>query len=163
MPRLLPPLMPPWPPSTASDIGRTAAGLVFLGDRLCGVVTAYRTARFANRLVKQNFAIAALYNLIAVPVAVAGPRLAAGCGHCHVIVFAYCDRERHAPAAWYRRSSANTTRWPMNGLMILIPVALFLGALGLGAFIWALRSGSLTISTAPPSAILKDDDDEKDS
>ena len=29
----------------------------------------------------------------------------------------------------------------MNGLLILIPVALFLGGLGLAAFIWSLRSG----------------------
>lgn len=29
----------------------------------------------------------------------------------------------------------------MNALLILIPVALFLGLLGLGAFLWALRSG----------------------
>ena len=29
----------------------------------------------------------------------------------------------------------------MNGLLILIPVALFLGALGLGAFFWSLKSG----------------------
>jgi cbb3-type cytochrome oxidase maturation protein len=28
----------------------------------------------------------------------------------------------------------------MNGLLILIPVALFLGGLGLAAFIWSLRS-----------------------
>jgi cbb3-type cytochrome oxidase maturation protein len=29
----------------------------------------------------------------------------------------------------------------MTGLLILIPCALALGALGLGAFIWSLRSG----------------------
>ncbi|WP_159587969.1 cbb3-type cytochrome oxidase assembly protein CcoS [Chelativorans xinjiangense] len=29
----------------------------------------------------------------------------------------------------------------MTNLAILIPVALFLGALGLGAFLWTLRSG----------------------
>jgi cbb3-type cytochrome oxidase maturation protein len=29
----------------------------------------------------------------------------------------------------------------MNGLMILIPAALFLGAAGLAAFLWALRTG----------------------
>ena len=29
----------------------------------------------------------------------------------------------------------------MNMLIYLIPVALFLGALGLGAFLWSLRSG----------------------
>ena len=29
----------------------------------------------------------------------------------------------------------------MTNLVLLIPVALFLGALGLGAFLWALRSG----------------------
>ena len=29
----------------------------------------------------------------------------------------------------------------MSGLLYLIPIALFLGLLGLGAFLWALRSG----------------------
>jgi cbb3-type cytochrome oxidase maturation protein len=29
----------------------------------------------------------------------------------------------------------------MNTLIFLIPIALFLGALGLGAFLWSLRSG----------------------
>jgi cbb3-type cytochrome oxidase maturation protein len=29
----------------------------------------------------------------------------------------------------------------MTNLVFLIPVALFLGGLGLGAFLWALRSG----------------------
>ena len=29
----------------------------------------------------------------------------------------------------------------MNNLLIIIPVALFLGGLGLGAFLWSLKSG----------------------
>jgi Cu2+-exporting ATPase len=59
-------------PSTAADISGTAADLVFLGGRLGAVVTALDTAVRARRLVSQNFALAALYNLIAVPVAAAG-------------------------------------------------------------------------------------------
>ena len=59
-------------PSSASDIGRTVAGLVFLGERLSSVVIAYKTARAADRLIKQNFALAAIYNIVAVPIAIAG-------------------------------------------------------------------------------------------
>jgi len=40
----------------------------------------------------------------------------------------------------------------MNDFLYLIPVALALGALGLGAFMSALRSGHMKISPAPPSA-----------
>ena len=29
----------------------------------------------------------------------------------------------------------------MSGLLVLLPIALFLGGLGLGAFLWSLRSG----------------------
>lgn len=29
----------------------------------------------------------------------------------------------------------------MNGLFFLIPIALFMGAAGLGAFLWSLKSG----------------------
>ncbi|HHI82651.1 MAG TPA: cadmium-translocating P-type ATPase, partial [Rhizobiales bacterium] len=59
-------------PSSASDIGRTAAGLVFTAPGLDAVTTALKISRAANRHVKQNFALAILYNLIAVPVAIAG-------------------------------------------------------------------------------------------
>ncbi len=48
----------------------------------------------------------------------------------------------------------------MNGLLILIPVALFLGALGLAAFIWALRSGQFDDPDGAAMRILEDDDDE---
>ena len=59
-------------PSTASDIGRTAADLVFTGSSLLAVHDAIEIARKSARLVRENFAMAALYNLIAVPVAAAG-------------------------------------------------------------------------------------------
>ncbi len=59
-------------PSTAADISGTTAGMVFLGSRLKVVADAVVTARRARRLVHQNFGLAAVYNLIAVPVAIAG-------------------------------------------------------------------------------------------
>lgn len=59
-------------PSSASDAGRTAADLVFLGDRLEAVPFAHGVACKARRLVMQNFTLAAGYNLIAVPLAILG-------------------------------------------------------------------------------------------
>lgn len=46
----------------------------------------------------------------------------------------------------------------MTGLLILIPVALFMGALGLGAFIWSLRSGQYDDLEGAAWRILQDDD-----
>jgi Cu2+-exporting ATPase len=59
-------------PAGAADISQTAADLIFQGARLGPVLAAITTARRARRLVEQNFALAALYNTIAVPIAVAG-------------------------------------------------------------------------------------------
>jgi len=59
-------------PASAADVGRNAADLVFLRDSLLAVPQAIEVARAAARLVRQNFAIAVGYNLIAVPVAVLG-------------------------------------------------------------------------------------------
>lgn len=46
----------------------------------------------------------------------------------------------------------------MNVLLILIPVALGLGALGLVAFLWALRSGQFDDLDGAAERILYDDD-----
>ena len=67
-------------PASAADIGRNAADLVFLQTSLLAVPLAVRTARRAATLIRQNFALAIGYNLIAVPIAVLGhltPLLAA--------------------------------------------------------------------------------------
>lgn len=50
----------------------------------------------------------------------------------------------------------------MTGLAYLIPVALFLGLLGLGAFLWALRSGQFEDLDGAAERILYDDDVPED-
>ncbi len=67
-------------PGSASDVGRQAADVVFLGDSLLAMPRAIRAARATMRVVRQNFALAIGYNLLAVPLAMAGlitPLLAA--------------------------------------------------------------------------------------
>ncbi|WP_064697671.1 cation-translocating P-type ATPase [Rhizobium aegyptiacum] len=59
-------------PATASDIGRQAADLVFFNDRLDAVPEAIAIARRSASLIRQNFALAIGYNVLAVPIAIAG-------------------------------------------------------------------------------------------
>jgi len=46
----------------------------------------------------------------------------------------------------------------MSGLLYLIPIALFLGGLGLAAFLWALKSSQFEDLDGAASRILFDDD-----
>jgi cbb3-type cytochrome oxidase maturation protein len=48
----------------------------------------------------------------------------------------------------------------MNLLIFLIPVALGLGLLGLGAFLWSLKTGQYEDPEGAAERILDDDDDE---
>jgi Cu2+-exporting ATPase len=59
-------------PASASDVGQNAADAVFLGDSLLPVAKAVVAARRTMRVVRQNFAIAIGYNVIAVPLAFLG-------------------------------------------------------------------------------------------
>jgi len=47
----------------------------------------------------------------------------------------------------------------LNVLLWLIPLALFLGLLGLGAFLWALKSGQFDDLDGAAHRILFEDDD----
>jgi cbb3-type cytochrome oxidase maturation protein len=46
----------------------------------------------------------------------------------------------------------------MTGLLYLIPVALFMGGIGLAAFIWSLKSGQYDDLEGASWRILQDDD-----
>ncbi|BCM17781.1 cation-translocating P-type ATPase [Mesorhizobium sp. J8] len=59
-------------PATAADIGRNAADFVFLRESLQAVPLALDVSRKARQLVRQNIAIATVYNAIAVPIAILG-------------------------------------------------------------------------------------------
>ena len=48
----------------------------------------------------------------------------------------------------------------MSALVYLIPVSIFLGLVGLGAFLWSLRSGQYDDLDGAAERILLDDSDE---
>ncbi len=50
----------------------------------------------------------------------------------------------------------------MSGLLLLIPVALALGAAGLAAFLWALQAGQFDDLDGAAGRILFDDEPEQD-
>lgn len=59
-------------PSSATDVGQSAADLVFLGEGLSAVPAAVFAARRTMQVVRQNFIMAIGYNVLAVPLAIAG-------------------------------------------------------------------------------------------
>ncbi|OAN77917.1 copper-translocating P-type ATPase [Sulfitobacter sp. EhC04] len=59
-------------PASALDASRSAADVVVLRDSFADLPMVLRVARATGRLSRQNFAIAAAYNCIAIPVALAG-------------------------------------------------------------------------------------------
>lgn len=59
-------------PASAADISQTSADFIFRGDRLAPLNEAWDTARRARSLILQNFALAAVYNILTVPLAMAG-------------------------------------------------------------------------------------------
>ena len=59
-------------PASGADVTQAAADLVFMGDRLQPVIEALRLCRKGRRVMFENFMLALVYNLLAVPLAVAG-------------------------------------------------------------------------------------------
>ena len=58
--------------ASATDVGRSAADIVFLRDDLRAVPGTIAIAHTARRLVRQNLLLAAGYNALAIPIAVVG-------------------------------------------------------------------------------------------
>jgi len=59
-------------PATAADISQTVADAVFQGAKLAPVARVLWRARLARRVMRQNFALALMYNILMVPLAIAG-------------------------------------------------------------------------------------------
>jgi Cu2+-exporting ATPase len=59
-------------PASALDAARVASDIVLLGNDLSPIGAACETARSATRRITENFRIASVYNIVAVPLAVAG-------------------------------------------------------------------------------------------
>ncbi len=59
-------------PATALDAARVASDIVLLGNDLSPIGFACTTARSAIKRIRENFRIATVYNIIAVPLAIAG-------------------------------------------------------------------------------------------
>lgn len=67
-------------PASALDAARTASDIVLLGQDMAPVADALRIAKQSTRRIRENFALSAGYNVIAVPLALVGlatPLLAA--------------------------------------------------------------------------------------
>lgn len=59
-------------PGGAMDVSQSASDAVYSGKGLGAILTTLDTSRRARSIMLQNFGLAALYNLIAVPIAIAG-------------------------------------------------------------------------------------------
>ena len=59
-------------PASALDAARVASDIVLLGGDLLPLPSALITARQATKRIRENFRVATIYNIIAVPLAIAG-------------------------------------------------------------------------------------------
>lgn len=59
-------------PASAADVGRNAADFVFLHENFSAVSNAIAVSKKAGRLIRQNFGLAIIYNMIAIPTAILG-------------------------------------------------------------------------------------------
>jgi cation transport ATPase len=93
-------------PTTAADVSQTVADVVFQGPLLAPVLTVLRAAKKARSVMRQNLALSIGYNLLMVPLAIAGfvtPWLAAAAmsgSSVLVISNSFRARSSWAAAAW---------------------------------------------------------------
>jgi P-type Cu2+ transporter len=59
-------------PASAADISQTVADVVFQGNRLAAIAGLIETARRARSVMRENLALSIVYNVLMVPLAVAG-------------------------------------------------------------------------------------------
>tara|TARA_Y100000052_G_scaffold27562_1_gene36444 strand:- start:89295 stop:91499 length:2205 start_codon:yes stop_codon:yes gene_type:complete len=59
-------------PGGAIDVARTASDAVYSADSLKGIETVLLIAKSSRQRIRENFSLALIYNLIAVPIALAG-------------------------------------------------------------------------------------------
>src|SRR5690606_17963905 len=91
--------------------------------------------------------------------------------HRHVRLLDHrCCQCASAPARWPQRAAtwprpeapgASVAGGPVTTRSLLIPIALFLGALGLAGFLWALRSGQYDDMDGAAERILIDDEEDR--
>lgn len=91
-------------PATAVDLSQTVADVVFQGAQLAPVAAVVRAARRAQRVMRQNLALAIGYNVVMVPLAVAGwvtPWLAAAAmSSSSLLVMVNSFRAARGNVAW---------------------------------------------------------------
>jgi Cu2+-exporting ATPase len=59
-------------PASALEAARVVSDIVLLGGSLTPIAEALQVSRSATRRIKENFTVAALYNMIAIPIALTG-------------------------------------------------------------------------------------------
>ncbi|MBL4807235.1 MAG: cadmium-translocating P-type ATPase [Rhodobacteraceae bacterium] len=59
-------------PASAVDASRTSADMIIVNNDLTQIVQSYRIARAAKRRILENFTVAAVYNMVSIPFALAG-------------------------------------------------------------------------------------------
>lgn len=94
-------------PGDGTDLAQTASDLVLRGEGLAALPAAIATARRAQRIARQNIAFSLIYNLVAVPAAVAGlatPLIAAAvmASSSLIVILNALRAGREARPAWTR-------------------------------------------------------------
>ena len=136
-------------PATAADVSQTVADLVFQGAKLPPSPSLLETARRAKTVMRQNLALSIGYNVLMVPLAVAGlvtPWLAAVAMSSSSLLVMANSLRLHGAAS-------------MTIILYLLGASLMIGAGGLAVFLWSLRSGQYDDLEGAANRILFDDDE----